>query len=160
MKILRYMLISIGLILVIAFAVLYFSPDHFSISNSIEINKPAGCGLYGSLPIFKKWEAWDPYMEKEPNAKMTYEGAPASVGEKMSWDGQKVGMGSMTLASATPNQTLDMNLDFLVKPMKNTGKDNWKIETMGDKTKVGLDQQAVTLISLWAACLILCSIKW
>ena len=44
-------------------------------------------------------DSWSPWTEKDPDAKMTYEGEAGKPGHKMSWDSQvkDVGKGSMTL---------------------------------------------------------------
>ena len=134
MKILKKILIALGVILVIASIGIYFLPNHYSVSNSIEINKPVDV-VYGQLQDFSKWGAWDPWKEKEPEAKATFEGTAGMPGQKMSWEGEKIGAGSMTLKWAIANQSINSDLEF-VKPFKATAKDMWKLESNGGKTTV------------------------
>jgi len=134
MKILKNILIALVVILVIGLIVLYFLPNHYTVSNSIEINKPADV-VYAQVSDFNKWGTWDPWMEADPEAKVTVEGVPGTPGHKMSWDGKKSGMGSMTVVSAGANQWVYSALEF-IKPFKATAKDVIKLEGNGDKTKV------------------------
>ena len=134
MKILKNLLIALVVILAVGGIVLYFLPNHYSVSNSIEINKPADV-VYSQVYDFNKWGTWDPWMEADPAAKVTVEGTPGTPGHKMSWDGQKSGMGSMTIISSGLNQFVYSQLDF-IKPFKATAKDKITLEAAGDKTKV------------------------
>ncbi|HXK18635.1 MAG TPA: hypothetical protein VNG33_12570 [Polyangiaceae bacterium] len=55
---------------------------------------------------FHAWSGWSPWEKLDPNLKRSYEGAPAGVGAKYAWVGNKqVGEGRMTIApsvAATP----------------------------------------------------------
>jgi hypothetical protein len=131
---LKNVLIALAVIIVIALVGIYFLPSHYQLSNSIEINKPPSV-VYAEVTDFNKWKDWGPWLEMEPTAKLTVEGTPSTIGHKMSWDGEKLGQGSITIADVNPNVAVASDLDF-VKPMKNTAKDYWKFEDAGDgKTK-------------------------
>jgi hypothetical protein len=134
MKILKNLLIALVVILVVGGIVLYFLPKEFTISNSIEINKPLDV-IYAQLSDYNKWGNWDPWMEMDPNAKITIEGTPGTPGHKMSWESKKIGEGSITVISAGGNQFVYSRLDF-IKPFKSTFKDMMKLESIDGKTKV------------------------
>ncbi len=134
MKTLTNILIALAVIVVIAGVIVYFLPNNYTVTNSVEINKPADV-VYKQIADFNNWHSWSPWAEMEPNAKITVDGVPASVGHKMSWNGEKLGEGCMTLSGFVPNQSLKCDDEF-VKPMKATSKDNWKIESNGNKTTV------------------------
>lgn len=134
MKILKNLLIALAVIVAAGGVVIYFLPNHYSVSNSIEINKPANV-VYAQVSDYNKWSAWSPWHELDPAAKITIEGTPATPGHKMSWDGQKSGMGSMTMISADGATFVYSQLEF-IKPFKATAKDKISFETEGDKTKV------------------------
>src|SRR3954468_10394147 len=102
MKILKNVLIALGVILVIGAIGTYFLPSHYQISNSIEINKPVDV-VYAQVADYNNWKAWGPWIEMEPDAKITLAGNPAEVGHSMSWDGKKLGEGSMTIAAVNPH---------------------------------------------------------
>ena len=134
MKILKNLLIALVVILAVGGIVLYFLPNHYSVSNSIEINRTPDV-VYSQIYDFNKWGNWDPWMEADPEAKVTIEGTPGTPGHKMSWEGKKSGMGSMTIKSAGTNQFIYSQLEF-IKPFKMTAKDELKLEANGEKTKV------------------------
>jgi len=134
MKILKNILIAVVVIVFIAAVGIYFLPNHYTVSRSIEINKPADV-VYAQLSDFGKWGAWSPWQEMEPEAKVTLDGTPAQPGHKMSWDGKKLGKGDMTIVSATANKAVSSDLEF-ISPFQMKAKDYFQLEAMGDKTKV------------------------
>jgi len=134
MKILKNLLIALAVIVVVGGIVLYFLPNHYTVTNSIEINKPADV-VYAQIYDYNKWANWDPWMEADPAAKITIEGTPGTPGHKMSWDGKKSGEGSLTVISAGTNQFVYSRLDF-IKPFQSTMKDMMKLESVDGKTKV------------------------
>jgi hypothetical protein len=134
MKILKNLLIALAVIVVVAGIVLYFLPKEFTVSNSIEINRPAGM-VYAQISDYNKWGTWDPWMKMDPDAKVTIEGTPGTAGQKMSWQGKKSGVGNITVVSAGFNDFIYSDLE-MVKPVKSSGKDMLKLEAEGDKTKI------------------------
>jgi Polyketide cyclase / dehydrase and lipid transport len=134
MKILKNLFIALVVIVAVGGIVLYFLPNHYSVSNSIEINKPADV-VYAQLSDYNKWSAWSPWREADPEAKITINGTPGTPGHKMSWDGKKSGMGTITIISAGTNQFVYSQLDF-IKPFQATAKDMMKLESADGKTKV------------------------
>jgi len=134
MKILKFILIAFVVLAILGTIVVYFLPNHYSVSNSIEINKPADA-VYAQIYDFNKWGSWDPWMEADPEAKVTIEGTPGAPGHKMSWEGKKSGLGSMTIISSGVNQFVYSQLDF-IKPFKAQANDMIRLESNGDKTKV------------------------
>jgi len=134
MKLLKYILTAVVALAVITSIVLYFLPNQYSVSNSIEINQRPDI-IYSQLYDFNKWGTWDPWMEADPEAKVTIEGTPGTPGHKMSWDGKKSGVGSMTIISSGVNQFVYSQLNF-IKPFKAQAKDMIRLEAEGGMTKV------------------------
>ena len=135
MKILKSLLIALAVIIAIAGVGIYFLPNSYSLTNTIEIDRPASV-VYGQVADFSKWSAWSPWKEMEPTAKITVEGTAGTEGHKMSWEGEKVGEGSMTLVATAENESLVCS-DVFVKPMVSTAKDYWRFESdSSGKTKV------------------------
>lgn len=123
-----------GIILFIAAIGIYFLPKQFSVSNSIVINKPIDV-VYAQLCDFNTWGKWDPWTEEDPQSKTMVEGTPGAKGHKMSWDGAKVGVGSMTINWTKKNESIHSDLDF-VKPFEGHDKDIWTLAPDGNTTKV------------------------
>jgi hypothetical protein len=134
MKILKSILAAVAVIITIALAGIYFLPDQYNISNSIEISKPANV-VYAQVSNFNQWKAWSPYQEMEPDAINVIHGVSAQAGHKMTWNGKVLGEGSMTISSAVPGKNIYSDLDF-IKPYKFTAKDYWEFEQKGDNIKV------------------------
>lgn len=134
MNILRNVLLALAVITGIAIVGIYFLPNSYSISNTVEINRPTVL-VFNQVADFKNWEKWSPWHEMEPTAKITIEGVGSAEGHKMSWNGEKLGAGNSTLAAVAENEALVYTNHF-VKPIEATAKDYWRFETIGDKTKV------------------------
>ena len=134
MKLVKNILIGVVILTIITTIALYFLPTQYTVSNSIEINQRAEV-IYAQVYDFNKWGTWDPWMENDPAAKITIEGAPGTPGHKMSWNGKKSGIGSLTIISSGTNRFVYNQLDFK-KPFEATAKDMIRLEPNGDKTTV------------------------
>ncbi len=130
----KNLVIALIVIVIIAAAGIYFLPNHYTLVNSVEINRPPSM-VYPQVSNFNNWQAWSAWHEKEPDAKVTVTGEPGIEGQKMSWEGKEVGVGSMTLVGAAENESLVCS-DAFEKPMEATSKDYWRFEANGDKTTV------------------------
>lgn len=134
MKILKNILIAIAVILGIAAVGIYFLPDRYNVSSSIEITKPSEV-VYAQVSDFNKWSTWSPWQELDPKASIRVEGASSSEGHKMTWNGEKSGEGNMTIVLTEPGKRVSSELNF-IKPFKATAKDYWTLEQTGNTTKV------------------------
>ncbi len=56
--------------------------------------------IFPLIQDFRRWTAWSPYEELDPNLKRTYSGAPFGVGAIYDWTGNKVGAGRMQITEA------------------------------------------------------------
>jgi hypothetical protein len=91
--------------------------DTFTVSRSTTINAPAN-EVYGHVIDFRRWAAWSPWEEMDPNASKSYSGAESGVGSRYSWTGnRKVGKGSMEITDAKQDAEIHIALEFL-KPFK------------------------------------------
>jgi len=100
-----------------------------NVSRSIDINAP----LESVLPLllrFEHWPKWSPWLCQEPEAEVTYTGPQGEIGSGYSWNGQRVGAGSMSLTSASESR-LDCDLNFL-KPFKSQASVGFDLERLND----------------------------
>lgn len=134
MKILKSILIALAVIFVITGIGIYFLPNHYEITNTIEIRQPAHL-VYSQIADFAKWGQWDPWKEMDPESKATFEGSPGTIGHKTTWKGDKTGEGTMEIAYLQANSSLNLNLEFL-KPWKASAKSMWILEEANGITKV------------------------
>ena len=111
--------IVIGLIVIVAgfLVVVSRQPSEFKLNRSQKMNAAPKI-VFEQVNDFHKWQVWSPWAKKDPQAKGTFEGAPAGEGAQFSWDGNKeVGAGRMTITESRPNELIRMNLEFF-KPFK------------------------------------------
>lgn len=133
------MLIKIGLGVAAALvAFLIFvalqSPDYI-ISREVIINAPAE-RIFPFLNNSKLAERWGPWLEVDPQAKMSYSGPDEGVGSRASWEGgKKLGTGSATIVESVPNQKVSIRLEY-VKPMLMTQDSEYLITPVGEQSVV------------------------
>ncbi|MFN0048944.1 MAG: SRPBCC family protein [Cytophagales bacterium] len=135
MKILKNIGIGLGVFLLIIAIVPALLPDKYMVERSIEIDKPVDL-VFLAVADFNSYKKWNPWTQMEPTSKQTIEGEAATVGSKWSWDGKKVGKGSLTILALEPGKSIKSSLVFLV-PMQSQASDTWKFEaTPTGSTKV------------------------
>jgi hypothetical protein len=62
---------------------------------------------------FHRWNGWSPYAKLDPTMTVTYEGAPAGVGARYSWSGdRRIGEGRMTIVESKPAERIAIDLEF------------------------------------------------
>jgi hypothetical protein len=78
---------------------------------------------------------WNPWQKKEPDSKMTIKGTPKTPGHSYTWNGKKIGEGSLELRTID-HKYVHFLLTF-IRPWKNQANDNWMFEEWGTgETKV------------------------
>ncbi len=100
------------------------------VTRSIEIKQSAS-KIFEILSDFNQWRIWSPWLITEPEA--TSKVAPD--GQSHSWEGKRVGEGSMTITSTQPPLRIDYDLVFL-KPWKSQATVCFQIEECGEESKV------------------------
>ncbi|MBL0309427.1 MAG: SRPBCC family protein [Bacteroidetes bacterium] len=134
MRILKSILIALAVIFVIAGIGIYFLPNHYEVSKTIEINKPASV-VYSQIADFSKWNGWDPWKEMDPSSVGKIEGDPGTIGHRMTWKGDKTGEGTMSIAYLQTNSSVNLDMEFL-KPMRASAKSMWIIDEDKGVSKV------------------------
>ena len=110
-------------------------PDTFSVERRIGINAP-GSVVFDQINTLKAWEAWSPWLKKDPAMRQTYSGPDAGVGASHAWEGNgQVGSGAMTITGSIPDQKIVMRLDFL-KPFKATNFAEFTLQSDGSGTTI------------------------
>jgi len=129
--------IFLGLILVVAAlaAMIAMQPSDYRIERSAAMSAPASAP-FEQVNDFHNWEAWSPWLEADPEAKVTFEGPPSGASAIYRWEGNdQVGSGSMTLLESRPNELIRIQLEFL-KPFPNACTAQFTFEPEGDQTVV------------------------
>lgn len=110
MKSLKYLLFLL-LILVIGFSIyVAVQPNSFKVTRTRTIKAPSAV-IYNNVIDFKNWEAWVAWVENDPSTIITLTDKTKDVGGSYSWE-DKDGIGTMKTIDATPNTSIEQELQF------------------------------------------------
>ncbi|MFE5703022.1 SRPBCC family protein [Rhodococcus koreensis] len=88
------------------------------------------------LDDFRKWQAWSPWEDVDPDLKRTYSGPDSGVGASYAWEGnRKAGSGQMVITESVPGSKVVLDLIFL-KPFKAENVTTFLLEPNGAGTTV------------------------
>lgn len=138
MKVIKILGGIIVALIALFFIIGVFLPKTYSVSRSIEINKPDSI-VYNKTLNFNDFKIWNPWLEMEPGATQTVTGDGVSVGSKYSWVGKEIGTGSMTIEKLMVNQQIDERLEF-IEPFQSVAKTSFYFQSLPNgNTKVTWD---------------------
>lgn len=121
--------------LIVAFLVVAaLLPGGYSVERSIEIARPPSL-VFEQVADFNKWLAWNPWTEMEPTAKNTMSGTPGTVGAAWAWEGEELGVGSMTIEEIEKDRFIHSKLAFK-EPMESEAFDYMRLEPTASGTRV------------------------
>jgi hypothetical protein len=129
--------ISLALLVILILFLGYvgIQASDYTIAREISINAPAE-EIFPYLNSTKLGEKWGPWLEVDPDAKMTYSGPDSGVGSRASWEGGKqLGTGSATIVESIPNERVEIKLEY-VKPMNMTQDSLYLVKPSGSQTVV------------------------
>jgi hypothetical protein len=110
-------------------------PSEFRVSRSAARAAPAAV-VFDQVIDFRKWEAWSPYVKRDPAMKKTFEGPPAGVGAVYTWSGNReVGAGRTTIVESRPPGLIRIRLEFQ-RPFEGTSTAEFRFEPAGEQTRV------------------------
>jgi hypothetical protein len=115
MKVLKYLLLTIGVIIVVVLIAAVFIPKQYKVVRSVAINAPQAV-VMDQIKSLKKMNEWSPFTVQDPNIQISYSGNDGEVGSSTYWKSDKVGEGSQTITKLT-NDRVETRLDFK-KPME------------------------------------------
>lgn len=133
MKILKYLLFLI-LIIIIGSAIYFGTKDGtYDIQDSTVINAPAEV-VFNKVNDYKSWEKWSPWKQEDPSIVSTYAEKTSGEGASYSWKGNM--KGSLITTKVIPNKEIVQDV-VLKTPM---GERNsvmyWNFEEVENGTKV------------------------
>ncbi|MEL7115208.1 MAG: SRPBCC family protein [Pseudomonadota bacterium] len=129
-KLLGYVVLLVIALVVVAF----FLPRNVEVSRSITIDAPAA-DIFPHVNSMQKTEAWSPWLDRDPNVVLTYEGPEVGVGNKLIWASEvpEVGNGTQEITASIENERVETALDF--GPM-GTADASFVLVADGDGTEV------------------------
>ena len=106
----------------------------YSVNRSIVVDADIAT-VRSHLADFSKWPAWSPWSVLEPKHKSGVDGEMGEIGSSMSWDGDVIGSGSITLTGQSESQ-LNYDLAFIA-PWKSQAKTSFLLEPVEVKEEGG-----------------------
>ena len=92
--------------------------------------------VFEQIADFRRWPAWSPWEDIDPDLKRSYSGAPVGVGSVYEWSGnRKAGAGRMEITEAVQSSRVVIDLRFL-KPFKSHNTTAFTLEPQDAGTRV------------------------
>ena len=112
MKLLKKILLFVGVVLVVLIIVSQFLPSTFHVERSAVIAAKAEAihPWVGNLKKWPEWTAWT--VAKDPSLVFSYEGPEEGVGAISKWEGKKMGQGQMKVVESDAAKGLKCDLSF------------------------------------------------
>ena len=132
MSIIKKILVVLGILLLIIVVLGLSLPSKYEVSRSIIIDSPSD-KVHEYTNNLLKWPKWSPWIDDDPNLKITIGEKNSGVGASQSWIG-KDGEGSLIFTYSDPDSGIDYDLDFNKGQYKCVS--SFKYEPLGESTKV------------------------
>ena len=99
-------------IIVVLAGISFLLPREVEVSRSVVINATAK-EIFPLVNDLKR-HSWSPWVQLDPNAKFSYSGPDAGVGQKVRWqsDDDNVGTGSQEITESITDKRIETALDF------------------------------------------------
>jgi len=132
MKILKWILIVVVILVVLFAAVGYMLPREVVVATSEEIKQPPE-KVFHFVAGFIDRTAWDPWIKSDKATKCTFDVKSGYTGSKYMWEGPKIGTGIMEVDSVVIGSYILNSVSF----MKGTTiPEEWTFTPAGDGTRM------------------------
>lgn len=129
--------VSLAIVVLLA-AVLLFAatrPGSFEVQRTTSVRAPAD-KIYPLIQDMRQFNSWNPYNQKDPNAKGSYSGPAAGPGARYAFEGNKdMGKGSLEITDVQAPSRVAMRLR-MVEPFAGENDVEFKLSPRGDGTDV------------------------
>ena len=129
----------------------------FTYEREITINRPVH-EVFAYIRSLNNFKNWNPFLRKDPDAKIQMSGKDGEIGYVTSWEGNReMGSGEQEITRIIDGQKVEFELRFL-KPFKATNQGFFATESAGgSQTRVrwsmsGRSGFPMNLISLFINC--------
>lgn len=102
----------------------------FELDRTIVINKPVA-SVFDVLGDFNDWDKWSPWIIQEPTCPIKVEGNKGELGHKQSWNGERIGSGTIEIINKEADKSIEFDLHF-ISPWKSHSKTQFQFETITD----------------------------
>jgi hypothetical protein len=126
---------AIAALVILFVIVVALQPAEFHVSRTAKMNAQPSA-VFAQVNDYHNWDAWSPWAELDPDAKVTFEGPSSGTGAKFSWSGNdKVGAGRQTIVESKSDELIRINIEFF-KPFKGTSTAEFTFKPENDQTVV------------------------
>ncbi|NCU02769.1 MAG: SRPBCC family protein [Chitinophagaceae bacterium] len=137
MKILKRILLIIGIIVAAVLLTALFVSNEFSLTKEVLINKSRQ-EVFNYAKLIKNQEQYSVWVMKDPNIKIEYTGTDGTVGAKSAWvsKDKNVGVGEQEIIELKDGESIKTEIRFK-EPFEGTNHAVTKLEDAGNgQTKV------------------------
>lgn len=137
MKILKKVLIVIGILIAIPLLTALFVKKDYAVEREIVINKPKS-EVFEYLKLLKNQDNFSKWATTDPDMKKTYTGNDGTVGFISAWNStnKEVGVGEQEIKKITEGERIDYELRF-IEPFESTENAYMTMDAIGEnQTKV------------------------
>lgn len=135
MSLTKKILLGIGAAVVAFLIYVALQPAAFTIERTMFMIAPQN-EVFNQVNDFRRWQAWSPWAELDPEAKATFEGPAFGPGAVFKWAGNdEVGEGQMSLLRNKPHESITIKTEFM-KPYAATNDVEFTFATFGNGTNV------------------------
>jgi len=85
---------ALGVLVLLLVLVAYVLPERRSVKRSRDIALPAA-QIWPYVVEPRRWQAWSPWIERDPAMRQRFSGPASGVGAQWSWDSSTQGQGSL-----------------------------------------------------------------
>jgi effector-binding domain-containing protein len=110
MKSLKYILFPLLIIIIGISIYVAVQPNSFDVTRERIIEAPPTV-IYNNVIDLKNWEAWSPWLEKNPESKITHSEPTIGVDASFLWEDDE-GTGNIKTRSTIPNNTIEQDIQF------------------------------------------------
>ena len=113
MRVLKYLIGILAVLIVVFVAGAYLLPREVSVARTTTIDAPASA-VFPHVNSLKATEAWSPWLDRDPNVELSYEGPDQGAGAKMAWasENRNVGNGTQEIIASETDKRVATHLDF------------------------------------------------
>ena len=113
MRFIRKLFIFLVAIVVLLAAGAFLLPRNVIVERSATINAPPE-EVFPLVNSLKRGREWSPWLARDPETKLTFDGPDEGVGAKMAWASEhpQVGSGKQEIILSTPDERVETALDF------------------------------------------------
>ena len=126
-------------LLIVLVVVGFLLPDHRHVERSVEV-RAAPAQVWPWIAEPRRWSAWSPWLARDPQTRLEYEGPLSGAGAGWRWASDSQGSGHMRFVAAEPPQTLRYEMTFDDMGMQATGA--FVLSPAADGTKVVWQMEA------------------